>query len=144
MAPPFLTLWLDGGEWSASLPGRFIPGECAPRTYCIGGCEGPQIRPRCCGIQNNLLSWPGTESRAVQPLPCRYTDWVISAPSSHGINSLWYLHGTFTGNKINRKMSTDRMQYICFHKALSFQCLIFETVKCKTAVQTRRWVEDGA
>jgi hypothetical protein len=27
----FLTFALDGGEWGASLPGRFIPG-----THCIG------------------------------------------------------------------------------------------------------------
>jgi hypothetical protein len=27
IAPPFLTLALVGGEWSASLPGRFNPGK---------------------------------------------------------------------------------------------------------------------
>jgi hypothetical protein len=27
MAPPFLTSTLDGGEWSASRPGRFTAGE---------------------------------------------------------------------------------------------------------------------
>jgi hypothetical protein len=30
IAPPFLTSALDGGEWSASLPGRFIPGKEPP------------------------------------------------------------------------------------------------------------------
>jgi hypothetical protein len=29
----FLTSALDGGEWSASHPGRFIPGERAPGTH---------------------------------------------------------------------------------------------------------------
>jgi hypothetical protein len=34
----FLTSALDGGEWSASRPGRFIPRERAPGTPWIGGC----------------------------------------------------------------------------------------------------------
>jgi hypothetical protein len=33
---------LVGGEWSASRPGRFTPGERAPSTYWIGGWEGPR------------------------------------------------------------------------------------------------------
>jgi hypothetical protein len=32
---PFLTLALDGGKWSASLPGRFTPS-----TYWTGGWVG--------------------------------------------------------------------------------------------------------
>jgi hypothetical protein len=31
----FLTLALAGGEWSASHPGRFTPGERAPSTHWI-------------------------------------------------------------------------------------------------------------
>jgi hypothetical protein len=33
----FLTSALVGGEWSASRPGRFIPGERTPGTHWIGG-----------------------------------------------------------------------------------------------------------
>jgi hypothetical protein len=33
----FLTTALAGGEWSASRPHRFIPGERAPGTHWIGG-----------------------------------------------------------------------------------------------------------
>jgi hypothetical protein len=33
----FLTSAVVGGEWSASHPGRFIPGERAPGTHWIGG-----------------------------------------------------------------------------------------------------------
>jgi hypothetical protein len=32
----FLSSALAGDEWSASLPGRFIPGEIAPGTHWIG------------------------------------------------------------------------------------------------------------
>jgi hypothetical protein len=33
---------LDGGEWSSSLPGRFIPRERAPGTHWIGDWLGPR------------------------------------------------------------------------------------------------------
>jgi hypothetical protein len=36
-----LILSLGGGEWSASLPGRFTPEERAPRTYYMKAWEGP-------------------------------------------------------------------------------------------------------
>jgi hypothetical protein len=39
----FLTSALDGGEWSASRPGRFIPRERAPGTRWIGGWMGPRV-----------------------------------------------------------------------------------------------------
>jgi hypothetical protein len=34
-----LTSTLDGGEWSALLPGRFTPRESAPGTHGIGGWD---------------------------------------------------------------------------------------------------------
>jgi hypothetical protein len=33
---------LDGGEWSASRPGRFTPSERAPGNHWIGGWVGPR------------------------------------------------------------------------------------------------------
>jgi hypothetical protein len=36
----FFTLALVRGEWSASLPGRFTPGERASGTHWIGGWVG--------------------------------------------------------------------------------------------------------
>jgi hypothetical protein len=38
----FLTSALDGGQWSASRPGRFTPEEWAPGTHWIGGWVGPR------------------------------------------------------------------------------------------------------
>jgi hypothetical protein len=38
----FLTLALAGGEWSASRPGRFTPGERVPGTHCIRGWVNPR------------------------------------------------------------------------------------------------------
>jgi hypothetical protein len=40
----FLTSAVIGGEWSASHPGPFTPGERAPATLWTGGCVGPTAR----------------------------------------------------------------------------------------------------
>jgi hypothetical protein len=39
----FLTSVLDGDEWSASRPGRFILEERAPGTHWIDGWVGPSV-----------------------------------------------------------------------------------------------------
>jgi hypothetical protein len=41
-AHSFLTPELDGGERSASRPGRFIPREITPGTQWVGGWVGPR------------------------------------------------------------------------------------------------------
>jgi hypothetical protein len=41
----FLTSALVGGEWSASRPGRFTPGDRAPGTHWIGDWMGPRAGP---------------------------------------------------------------------------------------------------
>jgi len=41
IAPAFLISALEGGQWSASRPGRFTPREMARVTYCTGGWVGP-------------------------------------------------------------------------------------------------------
>jgi hypothetical protein len=38
----FLTSTLVGGEWSASLPDRFTPGDRATGTHWIGGWVDPR------------------------------------------------------------------------------------------------------
>jgi hypothetical protein len=73
-APPFLTSALDGGEWSASRPDRFTPGERSPGTHWIGGLVGPQP------VWTLWRSSPAhTEDRtsAFQPVARRYTDCAI-------------------------------------------------------------------
>jgi hypothetical protein len=56
----FLTSALGGGEWSASRPGCFTPGERAPSTYWIGGWVGPRA-----GLDDvekrKFLTLPGIE-----------------------------------------------------------------------------------
>jgi hypothetical protein len=55
----FLTSALDGGDWSASRPGRFAPTERAPGTHWIGGCVGP--RAVLDAVQMNKCHFCGTQ-----------------------------------------------------------------------------------
>jgi hypothetical protein len=43
VAPLFFTSTLDGGEWSAARPDRFIPKERALCSQWIGGDMGPRV-----------------------------------------------------------------------------------------------------
>jgi hypothetical protein len=58
----FLTSVLAGGEWSASRPGRFSPGETGTGTHCIRGWVNPRA-----GLDDvekrKFLTLPGLELR---------------------------------------------------------------------------------
>jgi hypothetical protein len=43
-----MTTALEGGEWSAELPGRTLPRE-RPSTHCTGGWVGPRAGLDWCG-----------------------------------------------------------------------------------------------
>jgi hypothetical protein len=64
VAPPFLGLALDGGEWSSSCSCHFTPRETAPGTHCRGGWVGPTSgldimeKRNLQGIKPQLLSHP--------------------------------------------------------------------------------------
>jgi hypothetical protein len=72
----FSTSALDGGEWSASRPGRtFTPGERTPTTHWTGGWVGPrasldtQARGKIlCPCRGSNLDRP-----VVQPIVRHYT-----------------------------------------------------------------------
>jgi len=60
----FLTSALDGGECSASRPGRFTPVERAPGTHWLGGWVDPRAGwMRWRSKQVPSLSLPGIEPR---------------------------------------------------------------------------------
>jgi hypothetical protein len=65
----FLTSTLDGGEWSASRPGRFTPGVRAPGTHLIGGCEDPRASLDAVAKRKNpIIEFPGSITLVVQPV----------------------------------------------------------------------------
>jgi hypothetical protein len=71
-----LTSALDGGEWSASRPGRFTPRERAPGTHWIGGWVGP--RAVLDAVVKRKIPIPHRESNPrtpiIQPVDQLYTD----------------------------------------------------------------------
>jgi hypothetical protein len=71
-----MTSALDGGEWSASRPSRFIPRERAPGTHWIGGWVGH--RAVVDAVVKRKFPSPRRESKPrtpiVQPVAQRYTD----------------------------------------------------------------------
>jgi hypothetical protein len=50
MAPPFLALALDGGEWSASHPIVFTSMETSRISYCIGGWVDIKTKSKLSGL----------------------------------------------------------------------------------------------
>jgi hypothetical protein len=77
----FLTSALVVGEWSASRPCRFTPGERAPGTHFMR-LGGPQSRSGRYG-EVKIFYPSGTQTPAppvVQPVASRYTNWAIPAP----------------------------------------------------------------
>jgi hypothetical protein len=72
-ASPFLTAALDGGELSASCPGRFTPGETSPDTRWIGGWVGP--RADLDAVEKRIIL-PLTE---VEHLPS--SPWPVAVPT---------------------------------------------------------------
>jgi hypothetical protein len=66
VAPPLLTSALDGGEWSASRPGRFTRKKRVPGTHWIGGLVNPRA-----GLdaveERKILPLPGFDHRPSSP-----------------------------------------------------------------------------
>jgi hypothetical protein len=77
-----LTSALDGGEWSASRPGRFTPRERAPGNHWIEGWVGPRAVLDAAVKRKipSLRRESNPKTPIVQPVAQRYTDWAITAP----------------------------------------------------------------
>jgi hypothetical protein len=73
IAPPMLTLILDGGEGSATLPGQFTSGGIHPRYPLDMRLGGPQGWSGRRGEEVKLTS-AEIRTPADQPVACRYTD----------------------------------------------------------------------
>jgi hypothetical protein len=79
----FSILALDGGEWSASRPGRaFTPGERTPGTHCTGGWEGPIAGLDTEVREKKSFAPAGNRTPVVQPVVRHCTAWANPAPYS--------------------------------------------------------------
>ena len=72
MTLPFHDHGTRRGEESASRPGRSLPRD-KPGTHLTGGWVGPRADLNRCGKSRPP---PGFDSRTVQPVASRYTDWA--------------------------------------------------------------------
>jgi hypothetical protein len=83
-----LTSALDGGEWSASRPGRFIPKERVPGIHRIACWASP--RAVLDAVKRKIPS-PRRESNPrtpiVHPVAQCYTDWTVTALLKRGTES---------------------------------------------------------
>jgi hypothetical protein len=108
----FLTSALDGGEWSASHPGRFTPRETNHGTHWIGGWVGPRT-----GLddidRSKILPLPGLE---LQPLG-------LPARSQ----SLYQLHYPgcfiFWSIPLNKMLLYYKFQRLCYKHMLNVVCI---------------------
>jgi hypothetical protein len=81
IAPPFFTLALEGGEWSASRP---TSGERAPGTHWIGDWVDSIAGVDVVGRENSCQSWDSKHGRPA--VDRRYTDF-----RRVGVNTLTFL-----------------------------------------------------
>jgi hypothetical protein len=63
----FVTLTLDGGEWSASGPCLFTPGERTPGTHWIEGGVGLRAGLDAVEYRKKSLVLPGIEPQPSSP-----------------------------------------------------------------------------
>jgi hypothetical protein len=71
----FLNSALVGGEWSASLSGRFTSGKSAPDTHWIGGWVGPRA-----GLVQDNFQWLALKNTVMKLLvPQHRKNSVISS-----------------------------------------------------------------
>jgi hypothetical protein len=81
---------LDGGEWSASRPGRFTPRERNPGTHWLRGWVGPSavldtvVKKKIPSPRREL----NPRTPIVQPVAQSYTDWAITALHGYGYKVL--------------------------------------------------------
>jgi hypothetical protein len=74
----FLTSALDGGEWSASRPGRALPP--VPIGREAGWAPEPVWTQR---LEEKSFACVGDRTPVVQSVVSHYTDWATEAPSLH-------------------------------------------------------------
>jgi hypothetical protein len=86
----FLTLALDGGEWSASRPGRFTTGIRGPGMHWIGGWVGPKTRSGRGGEEKVSHHCPCRESKKARSFVAILTE-LLQLLSWH-INKSWHIN----------------------------------------------------
>jgi hypothetical protein len=107
----FFTSTLVGGEWSASRPSRFTPGERAPGTHWVGGWVGPRaslddVEKRkfltLPGLELRLLGRPASNQSLYR---LRYPGSLITVSDFQNLVSIWASHKVRTVVDTNTKFA---------------------------------------
>jgi hypothetical protein len=120
----FFTLALAGGEWSASRPCPFTPGDRAPVTYWIRGWVGPgggldDVEKRKFLTLSGLELWPlGRPSRSQSLYRLCYPGCSYTAFRS--INILQMCSFRFIANKISSNKQSSENVLLCIFLFLVF------------------------
>jgi hypothetical protein len=84
----FLTSALDGGDWSASRPGRDLPpgkGPPVPTGEETGWAPEPVWTQ---GLEKKSSASAGDRTPIVHPVVRHYTDWATAAPGGSSIKPI--------------------------------------------------------
>jgi hypothetical protein len=86
----FKTSALDGGEWSASRPGRALPPAKTPGIHCTGGWVVPRAALETEAREKNIFPLPGIEPRSLgRPVRSQTLYWP-SYPAPETSRALLY------------------------------------------------------
>jgi hypothetical protein len=122
----FSTSALDGGEWSASRPGRALaPGE-GPQYPCIGGLVGPRVGLDTEATRKSLSPLPGIEPRSPGRPARSQTLYWLSYPVHCHIRTLNYFSEmaatTFFYYKTKTEKQKKRRHKVCSQHGFWFWC----------------------
>ena len=134
-----MTTALEGGEGSASRPGRsLLPGKTRYPLYRRLG--GPQDRS---GQVRKISPPPGFDPRTVQSVASRYTDWA-TRPTFREVVGIYFESYMQLINTHNERIATIRT---CDIDIYPFACLLWGYLTMLTAgVNQHRvlWEDDSA
>jgi hypothetical protein len=91
IAPPFMILALDGGEWSPLRPGHFTPRDRAPSTHWIGGWVDLKASLDAVECRKKSVAPARSLTLVTQPVACYCTDLAILAVYHRRIEHLKFL-----------------------------------------------------
>jgi hypothetical protein len=129
----FLTSELDGGEWSDSRPGRFIPRERTPGTHWIGGWVGPKAVPDAVLKRNlTVLNFKLHLFIVQKALSSNYLDLCLDLISQAILDHIWLSTYFKTKTWMTVKDTSRRPKFVRWwrQKKFTFKDFFFLPQNC--------------
>jgi hypothetical protein len=116
IAPPFMILALDEGEWSPSRPGNFTTRDRGPSTHWIGGWVGLEASLDAVECRKKSLAPARSLTLDTQPIAHCCTDWAILAVYHPRIGHLKFLSTVGLVGRGGKKIQCLACCTICMQK----------------------------